>query len=325
MPHSALRAAIRGAALIGLFAIVVVVVEQLVPGAGKRLSDADPWWLIAALVLEGLACASYALLFGAVFARPPWPLTRRRSAQIGLAELGAFAILPTGFGGPAVRFWALRAEAMPWRVIIIRSVAHFGVFNLPYVAAAVVLGVGVSLDVLPGHAPVLTALAPLGLVVVSLALVGAAALLAQGGRADARAWRARVRSWLATIPEGVADFASCLKRPGPLVAAVGWWAGDCAALWASFQAVGGHPALAVLILAYMLGQLGTTLPLPGGVGGVEPLMLGIFLASHVDAGVAGAAVICYRAVALGVQGVVGALAFATLATDLRASAPTNRV
>jgi uncharacterized membrane protein YbhN (UPF0104 family) len=75
----------------------------------------------------------------------------------------------------------------------------------------------------------------------------------------------------------------------------------------------------------MLGQLGTTLPLPGGVGGVEPLMLGIFLASHVDAGVAGAAVICYRAVALGVQGVVGALAFATLATDLRASAPTNRV
>ena len=325
MPHGAGRTVIRGGLLIGLFVIVIVVVEQLVPGARTRLSNADPWWLLAALILEVLACGSYAGLFGAVFSRPPWRLRRRRSAQIGLAELGAFAILPSGLGGPAVRFWALRAEAMPWRVIIVRSVAHFGVFNLPYVVAAPVLGLGVSLDVLPGHARVLTALAPVGLVVVSLALVGTAALLAQGGPADGRSWHARARSWLATVPDGVADFVRCLRRPAPLLAAVGWWAGDCAALWAAFQAVGGRPALAVLILAYMLGQLGTTLPLPGGVGGVEPLMLGIFVASHVDAGLAGAAIICYRAIALGVQGVLGSVAFATLATDLRSNATMNRV
>ena len=139
-PRGVLRAALRGAVLVGLFAVVVLLVDQLVPGAEKRLSDADPWWLVASLGLEIFACASYAVLFGAVFSRPPWRLTVRRWSQIGLAELGAFAILPTGLGGPAVRFWALRAEAMPWRVIIVRSVAHFGVFNLPYVAAAVVLG-----------------------------------------------------------------------------------------------------------------------------------------------------------------------------------------
>ena len=320
-----LRAALRGAVLVGLFAVVVLLVDHLVPGAEKRLSDADPWWLVASLGLEIFACASYAVLFGAVFSRPPWRLTVRRWWQIGLAELGAFAILPTGLGGPAVRFWALRAEAMPWRVIIVRSVAHFGVFNLPYVAAAVVLGLGVSLDALPGHAPVLTALAPLGLVIVSIALVGLAALAARRGRAGERSWQARTRSWLATVPEGVADLGRCLRRPTPLLAAVGWWAGDCAALWAAFHAVGEEPALAVLILAYMLGQLGTTLPLPGGVGGVEPLMLGIFVASHVDAGLAGAAIICYRAIALGVQGVLGACAFTTLATDLRSSGTTSRV
>jgi uncharacterized protein (TIRG00374 family) len=130
-----------------------------------------------------------------------------------------------------------------------------------------------------------------------------------------------VRSWLATIPEGVADFVRCLRRPQSLLGAAGWWAGDCAALWAGFQAVGGRPALSVLILAYMLGQLGTTLPLPGGVGGVEPLMLGIFGASHVNIGIAGAAIICYRAVALGAQGAIGATAFAMLATELRAQPP----
>jgi uncharacterized membrane protein YbhN (UPF0104 family) len=89
--------------------------------------------------------------------------------------------------------------------------------------------------------------------------------------------------------------------------------------------VGGRPALSVLILAYMLGQLGNTLPLPGGVGGVEPLMLGIFSASGVDLGLAAAAVICYRTIALGTQGVLGAAAFIGLASDLgreRRSSPT---
>jgi uncharacterized protein (TIRG00374 family) len=107
------------------------------------------------------------------------------------------------------------------------------------------------------------------------------------------------------------------------VSAIGWWVGDCAALWAAFQAVGGHPALSVLILAYMLGQLGTTLPLPGGVGGVEPLMLGIFAASGVGLGTAGAAVICYRTISLGVQGVLGSGAFTSLATALQ-SRPEKR-
>jgi uncharacterized membrane protein YbhN (UPF0104 family) len=207
---------------------------------------------------------------------------------------------------------------MPWRVIVVRSIAHFGIFNLPYVAAAIVLGVGVSLQVLPGHAPVLTALAPGALVLVSLAIAGGAALLARGERPGEARWRTTVRSWLATVPEGVEDLLKCLRRPQSLLGALGWWVGDCAVLWASFQAVGGSPALSVLILAYMLGQLGTTLPLPGGVGGVEPLMLGILAASGVNTGVAGAAIICYRAIALGVEGALGAIAFAMLATELRA-------
>jgi hypothetical protein len=126
------------------------------------------------------------------------------------------------------------------------------------------------------------------------------------------------RGAAAIIPEGIVDLVVVARRPGSLLGATGWWAGDCAALWAGFQAVGGHPALSVLVLAYMLGQLGNTLPLPGGVGGVEPLMLGIFAASGVNLGLAGAAIICYRTISLGVQGGLGALGFASLAGGLRA-------
>jgi uncharacterized protein (TIRG00374 family) len=312
------RTAVRIALTVALFALVVFAVDQLVPGAGHRLRKASLGWLGVALGLELLACASYVLLFQTVFSRPPWPVRLRRGAEIALGELGAFAITPTGIGGPAIRVWGLRAGGMPWRQLVVRSIVHGAIFNIPYVVAAAVLGVGVSLHFLPGHAPVLTALAPLALVLGVCVLAGAATWFARTRRSGADTpRRRRVRSALATVPEGVADLRLVARRPWPLLGAIGWWAGDCAALWAGFQAVGGRPALSVLILAYMLGQLGNTLPLPGGVGGVEPLMLGIFSASGVNLGLAAAAVICYRTIALGTQGALGAAAFVSLAGDLR--------
>lgn len=126
-----------------------------------------------------------------------------------------------------------------------------------------------------------------------------------------------MQSALLILPDGAREFVVSARRPGAWIGSLGWWAGDCGALWAAFHACGGSPALSVLILAYMLGQLGNALPLPGGVGGVEPLMLGIFVASGVNVGLAAAAIVCYRAVALGVQGISGAAAVATLATQVR--------
>ncbi len=312
------RTLVRAALTVALFAVVVFAVDQLVPGAGHRLARASPGWLAATLGLELLACAGYLLLFQAVFSRAPWLVRLRRGIQIALGELGAFAITPTGLGGPALRVWGLRAGDMPWRVLIVRSISHGAIFNLPYAVAAVVLGVGVWLHVLPGHAPVLTALAPLALVAAVCVIYGVGAWFGRrGGSSGDSARRRWVRSALATIPEGVADLLVVARSGRPLLGAIGWWVGDCAALWAAFQAVGGRPALSVLILAYMLGQLGNTLPLPGGVGGVEPLMLGIFSASGVNLGLAAAAVICYRTIALGTQGILGSAAFVSLASDLR--------
>jgi uncharacterized membrane protein YbhN (UPF0104 family) len=73
----------------------------------------------------------------------------------------------------------------------------------------------------------------------------------------------------------------------------------------------------VIVLAYMLGQLGNALPLPGGVGGVEPLTVGVLTASGVDTGIAAAAIVLYRFISLGIQGTLGAAAVATLIPALR--------
>ena len=317
---SARSLALRALLVVALFAAVVLLFGGLVPGAGKRLADADPGWLVAAVALELLACFGYAALFHAVFARPPVALRARRSGQIALAELGGFAVVPAGLGGPAARIWGLRRAGMSWRMLGVRSVAHAPIFNAPYVAAAAVLGVGVLVGAAPGHAPVAVALAPSGVVVAALLVFAAIALAARLRRLDRPSgWRHRLRQVLAVVPDGIRELPMLARDPRALLGAIGFWAGDCAVLWAAFHAVGSTPDVGVIVLGYMLGQLGNALPLPGGVGGVEPVMLGVLTASGVGAGVGAAAIVCYRAIALGVQATLGAIAVGTLAPEIGAS------
>jgi uncharacterized protein (TIRG00374 family) len=296
---------------------VVLLLSGLVPGARSRLANADPAWLAAAVGLELVACFGYAALFHAVFARPPIPLARRRSAQIALAELGGFAVVPAGLGGPAARIWGLRRAGMPWRMLGVRSVAHAPIFNAPYIAAAAVLGAGVLVGAAPGKAPVAVALAPSGLVVVALLVFAAIAAAARLRRLDRpTGWRHTLREVLRVVPDGLREVPLLTRDPRAVLGAVGFWAGDCAVLWAAFNAVGAAPDVGVIVLGYMLGQLGNALPLPGGVGGVEPVMLGVLTASGVGAGVGAAAIVCYRAIALGVQATLGAIAVVTLAPEI---------
>jgi uncharacterized protein (TIRG00374 family) len=310
--------ALRALGLVALLGLVVLAVDLLVPGAGARLQDADAGWLVAAVALEAIALVGYVALFHAAFSRRPYTLRVKRSAEIALGELAGFTLVPAGAGGPAVRLWALRGGGMPWFDIGVRSVVYAVLFNLPYLVAALVFGLGVVSGVLPGSAPTAAALAPIGVIVLTVAIVLGvlAARRAQWLEGPVR-WKRITREVLDIVPDGLRALPSYARRPlGPL-GALAYWAGDCAVLWATFQACGGSPALAVIVLAYMLGQLGNLLPLPGGIGGVEPLMLGIFVASGVDAGVAGAAIVCYRAIALGMQSLTGLASVAMLIPAVR--------
>jgi hypothetical protein len=126
---------------------------------------------------------------------------------------------------------------------------------------------------------------------------------------------------LATIvPEGLREIPGRARNPWAIGGGALYWGCDCAVMWAAFQAIGASPNIGVVGLAYMLGQLGTTLPLPGGVGGVEPIMAGVLTSSGVGLDVATAAIIIYRAVALGLQSAVGAVAIGLLIPSVRAEA-----
>jgi hypothetical protein len=115
-----------------------------------------------------------------------------------------------------------------------------------------------------------------------------------------------------TVALGAAVRAAiALVRSGDvrLLGALAWWAFDAAVLWAMLHALGAPPSLAVVALAYLLGQVANTIPLPGAVSGG---MVGVLLAFGAQADVALAAVLAYRAVAIWLPAPIGLAALSGL-------------
>ena len=101
----------------------------------------------------------------------------------------------------------------------------------------------------------------------------AAAVLARRLRAARRARRAR-RSPRCAAPSTAASRDAGRARCAPATrrssaARSPTWLFDVAALAAAFAAIGSVPPVGVLLLAYVVGQLGGLIPLPGGVGGAD--------------------------------------------------------
>ena len=76
-----------------------------------------------------------------------------------------------------------------------------------------------------------------------------------------------------------------------LVGLVGYLIFDMLAFWASFRAVGASPELALIWMAYLIGQLGNWLPIPGGIGGTELGLVGALVLYGLPALTATAAVL----------------------------------
>jgi len=75
------------------------------------------------------------------------------------------------------------------------------------------------------------------------------------------------------------------------------------------RAFGAPPSLAVLVLAYFVGQVGNTIPIPGAVSGG---IVGVLLAFGVQADLALVSVLAYRAVAIWLPASIGLAAIGGL-------------
>ncbi len=76
----------------------------------------------------------------------------------------------------------------------------------------------------------------------------------------------------------------------------------------------------MLVFAYLIGQLGGLIPIPGGIGGIEGGLIGAFAVYQVPVSYTAAAVLAYRALQLWIPGMLGSIAFVQLRSTLRREA-----
>jgi uncharacterized membrane protein YbhN (UPF0104 family) len=300
----------RQLVILGVIAALVIAVITLVPGLASlrtRLSHGDPAWLALGAGLKVLSGLAYVAIFRSVFCtRMRW----RTSAQIGFAELGANAVIPVGgAGGLALGAWALRRGGMGAARIAERSVAFFFLTSLPNVLGVIILGIGLAVGLFPGHVGLGLTLVPAGIAAAAIALTiagGRWAGAAEQNLAGRAGGRSRATQILRALSQGVSGALALL------LGLIGYLGFDVMILWATFHAFGSAPALAIIWIGYLIGELGGLIPLPGGVGGVDVGLVGTLVLYHVPAGAATAAVLGYRALALIVPAVLGAVAFTIL-------------
>ena len=313
--------------LLALVLVAVVAIVTLLPGLEglrSRLSHAKPGWLLAGVGLKVLSGLGYIAVFRMVFCRR---MSWRVSFEIGMSELGANSLFPTGgAGGLALGAWALIAAECPpmrsrgnSRLLLAhqrrecrRCRPHRSRPCRSMVSRRDGSGVdgpsrgdsreldsggvgGRTLRSGPASAP--------GAHRSEQTIASVDADLADSGRR--RRWRQR-GGWVAARGQRLADRGI-----------IAYLAFDVMVLWATFRAFGAAPPLAIVWMGYLIGELGGLIPVPGGIGGVDAGLVGTFLLYNVPITVSASAVLAYRAIALWVPAVLGAAAFVALRHTLR--------
>jgi conserved hypothetical protein len=316
-PRMLQRRALQAIVLLGLLVAVVL----LAPGLGQvrdLLAEAKPGWLVLATALEALSYGSYVLMFGPVFCAG---LSRRRSWQIGGAELAMGSLVPaSGAGGLALGAWILYRGGMDGRRIARRSVAFFLIKSGANFLAVAVIGAALAVGLLgPDLSLWLTAL-PAAL--ATLVICGMALLPRLGPGTvpgpDASRFRRGVGHSRIALIDGTAEAIQILRSGDlrVLTGSLGYWIFDNAVLWATFHAFGLSPPITVILMGYLIGQLGGLLPIPGGIGGIDLGLIGTLIVYGTPAAGTAAAVLAYRIILFWLPLLIGGFSFTTLRRDM---------
>jgi uncharacterized protein (TIRG00374 family) len=315
-----------GVFVISSIAFLYFVLPKIVGlrGTWNRLEHGDGWWFAIAAAFEVIAWLGYVSLFRAVFVRGESRINWRESFQITLAGLAATRLFAAaGAGGIALTAWALRRSGMEPRIVACRMIAFLVLLYGVYMATLVVCGFGLYLGLFPGPHPFAITVIPAIFGVAVIAIFLAVSLLpgdfdrlvARWTRGGGRLSRIaeRIAAAPASAAMGVRTAIALVRSRDPLLlGALVWWTFDMAVLWACFHAFGHAPPQAVIVMAYFIGLIGNTLPLPGGIGGVDGGMIGAFTAFGVPFDQAVVAVLAYRGFSFWLPTLPGAVAYLQL-------------
>ncbi len=303
------RAAVPAALAAAAAAAIVIAGGPLhaFAHALRRALDADPRWVIGGAIFELLSFAGYVALFWMVGSRASKRLGLSESTQVTLGGAAATRLLPTaGVGGAAVTLWSLRRSGMGTREATRTLLGFLIVLYSVFLGAIAISGGLVALGIASGDGPL--ALSAIPGAAATLAIAGALALGARRPSTPGRAGRviAAADVFGAAVRDAIGHVRSADPR---LLGALAWWTFDASVLWAMLHAFGAPPPFAVVVLAYFVGQVGNTIPIPGAVSGG---IVGVLVAFAVPADLALVSVLAYRAIAIWLPAPIGLVALGAL-------------
>ncbi len=245
----------------------------------------------------------------------------RTATRLAWVQLGGGMLVPGGsLSSVGVGAWILHRFGMPNELIAERQ------FNLQFLNTAVdalaliVFGLGLASGILPGSQNLALTLLPALLAALALAAVLWIAARGPGYAQATDAAHPKLANAVKTLTSAVEDTRALLTHRnglGSVLGAIVYLVFDVTVLWCAFIALGTHPqpAFGVVLLAYVIGALGGSVPLPAGIGSVLGMvgMLSLYGVPHGDAAVA---VILYQAVGELVPLVGGAIAWLFLRVTL---------
>lgn len=311
LPSLDVRALARRAAVPALLALVAIAAALLAQSHVHALADPirrglglNPGWAALAVVFECVSLAGYVGLLSLVAGRAAPRVGVRESAQITLAGAAATRLLPTaGAGGLALAVWALRQAGLRSRAATRTLLVFLVVLYSVFLVSIVLSGAALALGLVSNHGPLELSAIPASAAALGIAFCVALASrrgvvgdAGESGDPDREEPRRRITASARFLADAVREASGLVRAGDPrLAGAIAYWAFDAAVLWAMLHAFGSSPVLPVIVLAYFVGQVANTLPIPGSVSGG---IAGVLIAFGVAPGLALPAVLAYRAVAV---------------------------
>jgi uncharacterized membrane protein YbhN (UPF0104 family) len=192
-------------------------------------------------------------------------------------------------------------------------------FNLSFLNTAVdalaliVFGVGLATGIFPGESNLLLTLLPAVIAGAGIAIV---LLLSRGATRYSKRVESdhpKVATAITSIARAVAGTQQIVfhrDRRRALLGAIAYLGFDALVLWTAFLAIQVNPVpgFAVVVMAYIIGALGGSIPLPAGIGAVGGIA-GMLIVYGVGHAPAVGAVLVYEAIGLLVPVLGGGIAY----------------
>ena len=309
----------RAVELVG-FLVVVYAVLKLIPALKQALHAIEhaSWeWVVGLLAIEVLSEVGFVFAWSGVV-DPDNMLARegrgrRMDEHVAWMQLGGGLLLPGGaWGGAGAGGLILHRFGMPTKLIAERQL-NLSFLNTGIDALAIVIfGLGLATGIFAGESNLLLTLLPAALAGAGIIAAVLIAPRAGGAAKGLEAKHPKVATTITTLSAAVQDTKQIFRRGAwtPALGGVAYLGFEVVVLWFAFRAVHANPvpAFPIVMMAYVIGALGGSLPLPaaaGTIGGVA----GMLIAYGVAHDSAIAAVLLHQAIGLLIPVVGGAIAY----------------